>query len=173
MKRVYLVGYMGAGKSSIAKRLANKIGWISCDLDLLFEERYKISVDDFFAKYDEIAFRKLESDLLKQTESMENVIISTGGGTPCFFDNMTWMNENGLTVFIEISPLTAVNRLKQSKKKRPLLSDKNKEQLLDFVQHHYGERMKFYRQAQLTVKGESCDVDELVEKLKDINNSLS
>ena len=82
LKRIYLIGYMGSGKSSTMKHLANKMSWDAFDLDKLFEERYKISVQDFFHKYDEAAFRKLESQLLKETVSLNNAVIATGGGTP-------------------------------------------------------------------------------------------
>ena len=165
--RIFLIGYMGSGKTSALKHLANKMSWQGIDLDKLFEEKYKISVQDFFHKYDEAAFRKLESQLLKDTINLNNVIIATGGGTPCFFDNMEWMNENGTTVFLKVAPMTAVHRLMQSKKKRPLIEGKTEQEVIDFVNKHYGDRMKFYEQAHITVKGESLDVEELVVRLQD------
>ena len=165
--RIYLIGYMGSGKTSALKHLANKMSWQGIDLDKLFEEKYKISVQDFFHKYDEAAFRKLESHLLKDTANLENVIIATGGGTPCFFDNMEWMNENGTTVFLKVAPMTAVHRLMQSKKKRPLIEGKTEQEVIEFVNKHYGDRMKFYEQAHITVKGESLDVEDLVKRLQD------
>ena len=94
---------MGAGKTTAARRLAQRLGWEVADTDDLFEEKYKISVCDFFNKYDEALYRKLESEVLKSTESLEDVVISTGGGTACYFDNMDWMNQHGLTVFLRIS----------------------------------------------------------------------
>ena len=165
LKRIYLIGYMGSGKTSALKHLANKMSWQGIDLDKLFEEKYKISVQDFFHKYDEAAFRKLESQLLKDTINLNNVIIATGGGTPCFFDNMEWMNENGTTVFLKVAPMTAVHRLMQSKKKRPLIEGKTEQEVIDFVNKHYGDRMKFYEQAHITIKGESLDIDKLIERL--------
>ena len=169
--RIYLIGYMGSGKTSALKHLANKMSWQGIDLDKLFEEKYKISVQDFFHKYDESAFRKLESQLLKDTINLENVIIATGGGTPCFFDNMEWMNANGTTVFLKVAPMTAVHRLMQSKKKRPLIEGKSEQEVIEFVNKHYGDRMKFYEQAHITVKGESLDVEEIIERLQDNESS--
>mgnify|MGYP003397126110 FL=1 len=158
--RIYLVGYMGSGKSSALKQLGKLLSWETYDLDHLFEEKYKISVQDFFHKYDEDAFRKLESQLLKETVKYENAVIATGGGTPCFYDNMEWMNANGTTIFLKVSTKTAVNRLLNSKKKRPLIEGKREEQLLEYVERHYGERMPFYEKAQYTVKGENLKFEK-------------
>ncbi|MBQ2908191.1 MAG: AAA family ATPase [Bacteroidales bacterium] len=158
--RIYLVGYMGSGKSSALKQLGKLLSWETYDLDSLFEEKYKISVQDFFHKYDEAAFRKLESQLLKETVKYENAVIATGGGTPCFYDNMEWMNANGTTIFLKVSTKTAVNRLLNSKKKRPLIEGKSEEQLLEYVERHYGERMPFYEKAQYTVKGENLKFEK-------------
>ncbi len=161
-KRIYLIGYMGSGKSSALKQLGKLLSWETHDLDTLFEERYKISVQDFFHKYDEAAFRKLESQLLKETINYKNAVIATGGGTPCFFDNMEWMNANGTTIFIKVSAMTAVHRLMNSKKKRPLIEGKNEQEVIDFVNGHYAARMPFYEKAQITVKGENLDFRNIV-----------
>ena len=166
MNRIYLVGYMGAGKTTAAKRLAHRLGWEHYDTDALFEEKYHISVDDFFHKYDEALFRKLESQILQSTENLENAVISTGGGTPCFNDNMTWMNGHGTTVFLKISPQTAVSRIMLSKKKRPLAAGKTEAELAAFVEKHYGARMSFYEQAQHVVKGEDLDIEALLALLQ-------
>lgn len=163
MSRIYLVGYMGAGKSTTARRLAQKLGFEANDTDSLFEARFKVSVNDFFGKYDEALFRKLETQMLQSTANLENTVIATGGGTPCFNDNMQWMNQHGITIFLKISPLTAVNRILNSKKKRPLAENKSEDELSDFVQKHYAARMPFYEQAHYTVKGENCDIDALVK----------
>lgn len=166
LNRIYLVGYMGAGKTTAARRLAHRLGWEVVDTDALFEEKYKISVNDFFNKYDETLYRKLESEVLKATESLENVVVSTGGGTACYFDNMEWMNQHGLTVFLRISPQAAVDRVIHSRHKRPLVEGKCEEELTEFVNRHYASRMPFYEQALITVKSEDLDVDSLLEMIK-------
>ncbi len=166
LNRIYLVGYMGAGKTTAARRLAHRLGWEVVDTDALFEEKYKISVNDFFNKYDEPLYRKLESEVLKATESLENVVVSTGGGTACYFDNMEWMNQHGLTVFLRISPQAAVDRVIHSRHKRPLVEGKSEEELTEFVNRHYASRMPFYEQARITVKSEDLDVDSLLEVIK-------
>ena len=162
MNRIYLVGYMGAGKTTAAKRLAHRLGWEVADTDALFEEKYRISIDDFFQKYDEPLYRKLESEILKSTESLDKVVISTGGGTACYFDNMDWMNQHGLTVFMRISPTAAVDRVLHSRHKRPLARGKTEAELMEFVSQHYAARMPFYERAQITVKSEDFDLEGLV-----------
>lgn len=166
MNKIYLVGYMGAGKTTAAKRLANRLGWEVADTDAMFEEKYRISVDDFFQKYDEPLYRKLESEILKSTESSEHVVIATGGGTACYYDNMEWMNRHGCTVFMRISPQAAVDRVLHSRHKRPLARGKSEAELMEYVNWHYASRLPFYEQAQLIVKSEDFDLDGLLSNLE-------
>ena len=171
MNRIYLVGYMGAGKTTAARRLAQRLGWEVADTDDLFEAKYKISVCDFFNKYDEPLYRKLESEVLKETEKLENVVISTGGGTACYFDNMDWMNQHGLTVFLHISQKAVVDRLVHAKRKRPLAEGKSEEELAAFVEQHYTSRLPFYEQARITVKAEDLDLDGLMKQIEELGFS--
>lgn len=171
MERIYLVGYMGAGKTTAARRIAQRLGWDVVDTDALFEEKYRISVNDFFNKYDEALYRKLESEILKETESLEHVVVSTGGGTACYFDNMEWMNCHGLTVFMRISPQAAVDRVIHSRHKRPLAEGKSEEELTEFVSSHYAARIPFYEQARITVKSEDLDLDALMKQIEELRLS--
>ncbi len=164
--KIYIVGYMGAGKTTAAKRIANRLGWEVADTDALFEEKYRISVHDFFHKYDETLFRKLESEVLKSTENMKHTVISTGGGLACFLDNMEWMNQHGLTVFMHISPEAAADRILHSKRKRPLTENKTEAELAEYIQQHYASRLPFYEQAQITVKSEDFDLDSLIQLIE-------
>ncbi len=166
MDRIYLVGYMGAGKTTAAKRIANRLGWDVADTDAMFEEKYRISVHDFFDKYDEPLFRKLESQVLKSTENMEHTVVSTGGGLACFFDNMEWMNAHGLTVFMRISPEAAADRILHSKRKRPLTENKTEAELADYIRQHYAERLPYYEQARVTVKAEDLDLENLIKTIE-------
>ncbi len=166
MNRIYIVGYMVAGKTTAARHLASHLGWEVVDTDALFEEKYKISVCDFFNKYDEPLYRKLESEVLKSTENLDNVVISTGGGTACYFDNMEWMNQHGLTVFLRISQTAVVDRLLHAKRKRPLAEGKTESELTEFVNRHYTARLPFYEQAKITVKAENLDLENLIKQIE-------
>ena len=157
---------MSAGKSTTSKRLARQLGWEAYDTDKLFEERFRIATNDFFNKYDEPLYRKLETQILQGTTELDNAVIATGGGTPCFNENMEWMNQHGITVFLKISPQSAFDRLSHSKVRRPLVFNKSPEELMAFIQTNYVERMPFYEQATLTVKGENLDITALAETLK-------
>lgn len=157
---------MGAGKTTVARRLANYLGWEVVDTDAMFEEKYRISICDFFNKYDEPLYRKLESEVLKSTADLENVVISTGGGTACYFDNMDWMNQHGLTVFLRISQKAIVDRLLHAKRKRPLAEGKTESELTEFVNRHYTERLPFYEQAKITVKAEDLDLENLIKQIE-------
>lgn len=171
-QRIYIIGYMGAGKSGVAKRLSARMGWQCCDTDAMFEEKYRISINDFFAKYGQDLFRKLESEILHTTAQMDKVIVATGGGTPCFFDNMKWMNDNGLTVFLSMSPKSAAVRLSQTKKKRPLTQGLSGDEMLHFVEQQYEQRLPFYTQAQMTFKAENCDVEGIANTLIDTLSNI-
>ncbi len=160
--RIYIVGYMGAGKTTISRRLAKRLGWRFADIDHLIEEKTQLSIDSYFKKYGEMAFRKIETEVLQTTGNFENIIISTGGGTPCFNQNMEWMNAHGFTVFVQVSAESAASRLMSSKNHRPLLENKSGEELLDYVKQHYAARLPYYQKARMTIKGENLNVDDLL-----------
>jgi len=160
---IYLVGYMGSGKSTIGKLLAHRLNFAQLDLDDYFEETYKISVMNFFAKYDEAAFRGIETKLLEQTFGLENYVISTGGGTPCFNNNMELINENGVSVYIRMHPKSLFTRLKNAKRPRPRTFLLDDESLISRIDEDMLVREKFYKQASIEIKGENADINTLVE----------
>nr|NQU89469.1 AAA family ATPase [Bacteroidota bacterium] len=163
--RIYLVGYMGAGKSTIGKSLARIINFSNIDLDVVFETTYKISIMDFFKKYDESAFRSIEHQLLKNTFDLENHIISTGGGTPCFYNNMELINRNGISVYVKMHPKSLYTRLSNSRRERPITAELDDEKLMERINSDLIVREQFYNTAQFQIKGEDINLQSFAEIL--------
>lgn len=157
---------MGVGKSTVGKQLAKKLGFKFIDTDDFFEEKYKINIHTFFEKYGEELFRKLEYKILVNTLKMKNVVVSTGGGTPCFFDSMKLMNENGQTIYLEMTEDALVDRLKNAKRKRPLVMNKKEKELIEVVRIKLGERIPFYSKASLTYEAANIDIEKLHQTFK-------
>ena len=157
---------MGVGKSTIGKKLARELGYRFVDLDDLFEKKYKIRIDDFFGKYDEELFRKLEHEVLTGTFPKEKVVVATGGGTPCFFDAMEKINRHGTSVYLEMAPAAIAHRLIHAKKPRPLIKDKTGGELSALIAQKLKERTPFYQQAHLTVDALNINISELAGLLK-------
>jgi shikimate kinase len=151
--KIYLIGFMGSGKTRLGKELAGLLDMPCIDLDELFEERYRVTILDFFAKYGEQAFRLIEHKLLLETEELQDCLVSTGGGTPCFFNNMEFMNEHGLTIYINMSDEALETRLRTIRKKRPLLKDVPNGELLPFIRRQLSERERWYHKAKIKVDG--------------------
>ncbi len=149
MKRIILIGYMGAGKTTLGKVLARELNLEFIDLDWYIENRFHQSVNQLFATRGEEGFRRIERNMLHEVAEFENVIISSGGGTPCFFDNMEYMNQQGLTVYLKASPETLRAHLRMGKQKRPLVAQKNDEELDAFIHESLNKREPFYNQARL------------------------
>jgi shikimate kinase len=160
--KIVLVGYSGAGKSTIAKKIANYFNFSVLDTDKMLEEKYHISVYDTFEKYGEEVFRQLEYQILLEALQQENVVIATGGGAPCFFDAMKRINETAFSIYIEMAPKSLAQRLKYAKVTRPLTKNKTLLELLSFVTEQLEVRAPVYKLAKLTVKGEDLDFGELI-----------
>ncbi|ACU05850.1 shikimate kinase [Pedobacter heparinus] len=161
MMKIFLIGFMGCGKSTMGKKLAVKLGYDFVDLDQQIEKNIGKTIGAYFSEHGEAAFRKLESDTLKHFDYPANVVIATGGGAPCFFDNMDWMNANGLTMYIEMPPAALAKRLESGKEKRPLLRDLNEAQMIEFIENRLAERDVFYKRAALVIDGINLNADAM------------
>ncbi|MDR0891581.1 MAG: shikimate kinase [Mediterranea sp.] len=174
MVRIFLTGYMGAGKTTLGKALARKLGIPFIDLDWHIEERFHRSVSELFAERGEAGFRELERLMLHEVAEFEDVVISTGGGAPCFFDNMAFMNSAGTTVFLNASIEALFRRLRVAKQQRPILRDKNDEELKAFIAEALEERAPFYRQARYTFNADELEnywqIEASVRKLQELLN---
>lgn len=158
---VILIGYMGSGKSSIGKRIARKTKMTVIDLDDFIITNENMSVPEIFEKKGEVYFRKKEREYLKQLlKTSENIIISVGGGTPCYGDNMDAILKSTPYVFyLKASVETLVKRLKKKKEERPLIKNIANNDLPDFIKKHLFERNFYYMQSHQVI-----DVDDLSRK---------
>ncbi|MEM9887915.1 MAG: shikimate kinase [Bacteroidota bacterium] len=156
---LFIIGFMGSGKSYLGKRIAPKLAYDFLDLDDYIEERTGRSISEIFIEDGEVAFRQIESDCLKSLESQSQLVLATGGGTPCFFDNIHWMNQKGTTVFLDVITPILVQRLSSETEQRPLLAGRSAEELSTFITQKVAERRPFYEKAQHILKQEEVEMD--------------
>lgn len=170
MTRIFLIGYMGAGKTTLGKAFARSMGLTFIDLDWYIEERFHKTVRQIFAERSEEGFRELEKRMLHEVADFEDVVIATGGGTPCFFDNVEYMNQKGETVFLDVSQEVLFRRLKVAKQQRPLLVQKKDEELKAFIADALGKRLPHYSKAKHVFRADELEdkqqIQQSVEALK-------
>ena len=164
MTRIFLLGYMGAGKTTLGRALADSLNLQFIDLDCYIEQRFRKSISDIFAEKGEEGFRDIERRMLQETGEFENVIISTGGGTPCFFDNVEYMNRQGTTVFLEVPEERLFIRLSIARSKRPLIKEKNDEELRMFITEQLAKRREHYSKAKHTYKADRLEDKRQIEE---------
>ncbi len=160
-KPVFLIGYMGSGKSTAGKKLAGRLKYDFIDVDAEIEKMTGKSVSQIFADEGEDQFRQVEHSIIKSLCSRKNVIVATGGGAPCFFDNIDLMNAGGVTVYLKMHPSSLAKRIIDSATERPLLKYVANEDLPLYVAEHLAKREFFYNKAKLTIQGENLKVDDL------------
>ncbi len=157
---------MGCGKSTIGKKLAKKIGYSFIDLDRYIESKLYKTILEIFNEKGEAEFRLIETKYLKEVSLFEDIVISTGGGTPCFFENLDLMKSSGKVIYLHLEHQALVNRLLNSKRyDRPLLEKLNRDDLDIFVSNKMSEREAFYEQAHIKISALSIDIDELATKI--------
>ena len=151
MKSIIIIGYMGAGKTTVGKALAKELGVMFYDLDWYIESRMRKTVKQIFDESGESGFRQIEHNMLHEVAEFENVVVSCGGGTPCFFDNMDYMNLSGETIYLKASPETLHAHLKMGKGVRPLLLNKTPEEVDTFIHEQLKLREPFYNKAKYVI----------------------
>jgi shikimate kinase len=167
MSLTFLIGFMGAGKSSLGQSAADLLGWTFLDLDDLIVQREGKSIPDLFAERGEGYFRQVETACLQALEFLRSgqYLIATGGGTPCQADNLAWMKAQGQTIYLQVSVKELSRRLRGEAEGRPLLQGKSQEEVTAFIQQKLKEREAFYLQADHLLSGDQLQVEDLVDLL--------
>lgn len=158
---IYIIGFMGSGKSTAGRKLAAAVGCPFIDLDRKIEEVASKTIPRIFAEDGEEHFRKIESEVLKNLDTGRRLIVSTGGGTPCHGDNMDFMLQTGLTVYLKMTPGQLSKRLLDSSGERPLLKNVPDESLPRFIEEKLEQREKWYNKADLIVDGQNLNIELL------------
>ena len=161
---IFLIGYMGSGKSKIGNDLSQIMNVPFVDLDNLIEQELGLGICDIFNQKGESFFRQQEQYHLTSLNYTKNMIVAVGGGTPCFFDNMHFMNSVGLTIYLKVSCKELVNRL-QFNNSRPLLLNK-KVNLQDLVKEQLIEREKYYQNSQYVIESDAISIEQVSQLLK-------
>jgi len=165
--KVYLIGFMASGKSTIGQELAKLLEFEFIDLDIYIEQKYNKTIKQIFESKGEDHFRLMESDALREVAALDgNILISSGGGTSCFYNSVDFMNKTGVTVYLKMEVGELVARLIDSKTERPLLWGKTTQELNDYIIRVLDERKKYYEKARITVTPSSVDIEELSKTIK-------
>ena len=163
MRRIILIGYMGSGKTTVGKALSKETGMMFYDLDWYIESRMHKTVAQIFAERGEEGFRKIEYNMLHEVAEFEDVIISCGGGTPCFFDNIDYLNGQGDVCYLKATPEVLYKHLLMGKVERPLIKGKSPEELIKFITEQVGKREEFYTKARYTLDVSLMDSSEKIK----------
>jgi len=163
MRRIILIGYMGSGKTTVGKALSKETGMMFYDLDWYIESRMRKTVAQIFAEKGEEGFRKIEHNMLHEVAEFENVIIICGGGTPCFFDNIDYINQQGEVVYLKATPEVLYRHLLMGKVERPLIKNKTPEELIAYITEQVAKREEFYNKARYTLDVSLMDNYEKIQ----------
>ena len=165
--RIFLIGFMGSGKSTLGAQLARHLGYQFVDMDQLIEDTAEMSIPEIFNEHGEEVFRKWELDILNELCQSEKLVISTGGGAPCHSGIMDLMQECGTSIYLKLSAEALLSRLISSRTERPLIKGKSETELLEFIRSKLKERDEFYMQASHVVDGLNIKADSLARLLRD------
>lgn len=165
--RIVILGFMGSGKTTVGKLLSVKLSMDFIDLDQFIENKEGESIASVFEKDGEMSFREKEKKILRLVLKRENVVISSGGGTPCFFDNMKWINNDAHSIYLKTNSRELYQRLSLHgiKEKRPLLKKYSSVELLAYIRKTLKERERFYMRANLVIKQGGKNVEELTDEI--------
>jgi shikimate kinase len=164
--KIFFIGFMGTGKTHSGRQLSEKLGIPFFDLDEEIVAHDGKSINEIFASQGEEYFRLLEKDVLHIiAEYHESFVMACGGGTPCYYNNIDYMNKEGLSIWLNTSLDTLYKRLTQEKDKRPLIKELSSEQLRGYIAKKFSDRKIYYEQASLVIDEEEAGIEKIVEKI--------
>lgn len=166
MRRIILVGFMGCGKSTLGKKLSNRLGIPFLDSDTEIEKGVLMSVGEIFGAHGESRFREIETEYIESLKNEEGFVLATGGGMPCFNKNIDKLNELGTTFYFERSPKELANRLRNAKKQRPLINGLSDEDLLKFIEDKLSEREESYKQSAFILSRDEQTPEQIEEFIR-------
>lgn len=164
---IYIIGFMGSGKSTIGRKLAVKLGWTFCDTDAIIEERESMSVAELFSTFGEDYFREKERQVLLGLSTRSGLVVACGGGLPCYGENIEIMRKTGVVVYLKMTPEALMSRLSNASAKRPLLKNLSGNELYDKIASLLDERSKFFDKAHFYINGINVNLNRLKEKIDD------
>jgi shikimate kinase len=168
--KVFLTGFMYCGKTTIGKRLAKKLGFTFVDTDFRLRDKHQMEIEDMFRLYGEDRFRIFEKEVLDEfIETTDDVVISLGGGTSCFFDNMQRCKENGIVIFLDLPLSAIIQRNKVAKTKRPVIANVSEEELPQVIESLYAKRLPYYQQAHIIYSALNADIANLAQMVLHYN----
>ncbi|MDX9852786.1 MAG: shikimate kinase [Tenuifilaceae bacterium] len=167
--KVYLIGFMASGKTTVGEKLAKVLDFNFLDLDQYIEHKHSKPIKVIFEVWGETRFREIESEALREVATLNgNYVIASGGGTSCFYNSIDFMNKNGLTVYLKMEVAELVARLIEAKNDRPLLWGKTKDELTDYILRVLDERKKYYEKAKVTINASNVDVEQLAATIRSV-----
>ena len=171
-RRIYIIGFMGSGKTTTGKKLAASLKWAFIDLDRKIEEATGKTINEIFSGSGEDYFRKIETEQLKNIDVVEDTVISVGGGTPCFSDNMHFMNKTGIVVYLRMTSGQLKSRLSPEPDIRPLLKEIGETDRYRYISEKLSEREIYYNKASVIEDAINLNIGDLTDKLKTMMRDL-
>ena len=171
--KIFLIGFMGCGKSHHGRKLAQMLDYHFIDLDEWIVDKAQMNIPIIFREKGEAYFRQLEAKALRALQQQDNTVVACGGGAPCFHQNMDWMNQHGVSVFLDTAEALILERVRRKPDKRPLLKGKSDEALRQFIRAKLSERRSFYEQAQIKL-AQQTESDQFTKQIfQAIQNTFS
>jgi shikimate kinase len=161
--RIFLIGFMGSGKSTVGKRIALRLNYSFIDMDRVIENEAGMPINRIFDEKGEDEFRRIEHELVLKISKMKKVVVSTGGGVPCFFNNMEIINKNGISIYLKMTPEDLLKRLKGSKFERPLIRDLSTAELADYITEKLREREPYYLKSKHVVDATELNIPGIID----------